>query len=482
MPFNNSFKPGKKDFDFYIDQVSYSPQRAQGGRLLEARTTSSTSPSSAARARRSRRAQSIAGLKKYKLGAQIGTTSYEYIVDEIKPSSKPRVYDTNDAAVAALKNGQIDGLVVDLPTAFYVTARAGRRTGRSSASFASTGTKEHFGLVLQKGSPLDRVRRTRRSTGSGRTARSRTLAAASGSRKATGAPDPEVAPLDGSRSSRILGGATVRVSREARTVAIALALDASSSSAVVVVVVTRSPGWGAFKAYFFDWDDLQGVASPRSLDAFWLNVKLFLHRRGRSSSSPRCCSRCCAALPGPVFFPSRARDRLHRPLPRHPDDPRDLACSASGCPALGLSGVPTLAVLLGRRRARARLHGVRLRGLPRRDRVGAPEPGRGRPLARALARAGAALRRRPAGGAARDPAAPQRLHRAAEGHGARRRRSGVVEAFRQAQIDQSATFNFTPYLVAALLFVADHDPARALDRLARRARPAAARTAGRRRR
>ena len=66
--------------------------------------------------------RSIAGLKKYKLGAQIGTTSYDYIVNVIKPSSKPLVYDTNDAAVQALKNGQIDGLVVDLPTAFYVTA------------------------------------------------------------------------------------------------------------------------------------------------------------------------------------------------------------------------------------------------------------------------------------------------------------------------------------------------------------------------
>ena len=51
---------------------------------------------------------------------------------------------------------------------------------------------------------------------------------------------------------------------------------------------------------------------------------------------------------------------------------------------------------------------------------------------------------------------------------------GVVEAFKQAQIDQSATFNGTPYLVAATLFVADHDPARALHRLARRARPHAA--------
>ena len=66
--------------------------------------------------------KSIAGLKPFKLGAQVGTTSYTYITKYIKPSSSPLVFDTNDAAVQALKNGQIDGIVVDLPTAFYVTA------------------------------------------------------------------------------------------------------------------------------------------------------------------------------------------------------------------------------------------------------------------------------------------------------------------------------------------------------------------------
>ncbi len=72
--------------------------------------------------------------EEYKLGAQIGTTSYHvHQSTYIKPTSKPHVYDTNDAAVQALKNGQIDGLVVDLPTAFYVTA-VQVETARSSAS------------------------------------------------------------------------------------------------------------------------------------------------------------------------------------------------------------------------------------------------------------------------------------------------------------------------------------------------------------
>ena len=67
-------------------------------------------------------ATSIAALKEAKLGAQVGTTSYTAITDQIQPSAKPRVYDTNDLAVQALQNKQVDGIVVDLPTAFYITA------------------------------------------------------------------------------------------------------------------------------------------------------------------------------------------------------------------------------------------------------------------------------------------------------------------------------------------------------------------------
>ena len=97
--------------------------------------------------------RSINGLRKYKLGAQLGTTSYQYIVNNIKPSPSVKVYDTNDAAVAALKNGQIDGLVVDLPTAFYVTA-VQVPNGKIIGQFAAKGTQERFGMVFRKGNPL----------------------------------------------------------------------------------------------------------------------------------------------------------------------------------------------------------------------------------------------------------------------------------------------------------------------------------------
>ena len=151
-PFNNSFRPGKKSFDFYITQVSYNPQRAKAVDFSKAYYFVNQSVVGR-KGKPIASVRSINGLKKYKLGAQVGTTSYDYIVNQIKPSSSPKVYDTNDAAVQALKNGQIDGLVVDLPTAFYVTA-VQVPDGKVIGQFAAKGTKERFGLVLQKGSKL----------------------------------------------------------------------------------------------------------------------------------------------------------------------------------------------------------------------------------------------------------------------------------------------------------------------------------------
>ena len=151
-PFTKTIAPGKKSFDFAINQVSYTPQRAKAlgfsaGYYFVNQSVVGVKgkPISSVR--------SINGLRKYRLGAQLGTTSYQFIVRNIKPSQSVAVYDTNDAAVAALKNGQIDGLVVDLPTAFYVTA-AQVPNGKIIGQFASTGTRERFGMVFQKGNPL----------------------------------------------------------------------------------------------------------------------------------------------------------------------------------------------------------------------------------------------------------------------------------------------------------------------------------------
>jgi polar amino acid transport system substrate-binding protein len=152
VPFNTSFAPGPKKFDFDINEISYTPERAK----VVTFSDSYYNVNQAVVAKRGTpiaTAQSSADLQKYKLGAQIGTTSYQYIKEFIKPSKQPAVFDTNDAAVAALKNGQIDGLVVDLPTAFYVTA-AQVQGSKIVGQFPTGNAGERFGMVLQKDNKL----------------------------------------------------------------------------------------------------------------------------------------------------------------------------------------------------------------------------------------------------------------------------------------------------------------------------------------
>jgi len=151
VAFNTSYAPGPKKFDFDINEISYTPARAK----VVAFSNSYYDVNQAIVAKNGTKianAKSIADLKPYKLAAQIGTTSYQYIKDTIKPSKQPSVFDTNDAAVAALKNGQIDALVVDLPTAFYVTA-VQVPNSKIVGQFEST-TGEHFGMVFEKGNSL----------------------------------------------------------------------------------------------------------------------------------------------------------------------------------------------------------------------------------------------------------------------------------------------------------------------------------------
>jgi polar amino acid transport system substrate-binding protein len=151
-PFNRSFAPGPKAFDFDINQISFTPARAKvvtfSSSYYDVNQSIVVVKGTKIAAIRSKR-----GLKDFKLGAQLGTTSYQFIVDRLKPSSKPAVFPSNAAAVQALKNKQIDGLVVDLPTAFYVTAV---QVPNSSilGQFAAGAGGEHFGMVFAKGNPL----------------------------------------------------------------------------------------------------------------------------------------------------------------------------------------------------------------------------------------------------------------------------------------------------------------------------------------
>ena len=151
VPFSNSYRPGKKPFDLYLTQVSYSPARAKAADMSKSYYFVNQSLV-ALKGTPIASAKSIAALKNYKLGAQIGTTSASYIQNVIKPASS-RTYDTNDQAVQALKAKLIDGIVVDMPTAFYVTA-VQIPNAKVVGRLKTVGAPERFGAVLQKGSKL----------------------------------------------------------------------------------------------------------------------------------------------------------------------------------------------------------------------------------------------------------------------------------------------------------------------------------------
>jgi polar amino acid transport system substrate-binding protein len=154
VPFNQSFKPGPKDFDFDINQISYSDARAKAVDF-SASYYEVNQALVAFKGTKIAGATSVADLKDAKLGAQVGTTSYQYIVDNVQPSKQPSVYDTSNDVISALKAKQIDGIVVDLPTAFFITA-AEIENGAIVGQFPSVGEQERFGMVFEKGNPLVR--------------------------------------------------------------------------------------------------------------------------------------------------------------------------------------------------------------------------------------------------------------------------------------------------------------------------------------
>jgi polar amino acid transport system substrate-binding protein len=152
VPFNKSYAPGAKDFDFDINQISITPKRAKAVDFSEGYYTVNQavvalkdSPIAGA--------TSLQELQEAKLGAQVGTTSLDFITETIQPTQQPMVYnDTNDAK-SALEAGQIDGIVVDLPTAYYVTA-AEFDNAKIVGQFPAQDGGEEFGLLMAKGSPL----------------------------------------------------------------------------------------------------------------------------------------------------------------------------------------------------------------------------------------------------------------------------------------------------------------------------------------
>lgn len=152
VPFNKSYAPGAKDFDFSIQQISITPERKQAVDfsdgyydVQQAVVALKGNPADGA--------TSVADLKSLKLGAQVGTTGLKYIQDVVQPTQAPQVYDDTNAATQALKNGNIDGIVVDLPTAFYISAFE-LENGIIVGAFPAQQGGEQFGLLFEKGSGL----------------------------------------------------------------------------------------------------------------------------------------------------------------------------------------------------------------------------------------------------------------------------------------------------------------------------------------
>jgi polar amino acid transport system substrate-binding protein len=156
--FNSVIAPGPKTFDFAVNQFSITDERKKNidfstGYYDVAQAVVTVKGSKAAGAK------TLADLAKVKFGAQVGTTSFKAIEDVIKPATKAAVFNTNDDAKLALSNGTIDAIVVDLPTALFLSAVGTKDGGLDDGAVlgqlpSGTGTPEQFGLVLDKGSAL----------------------------------------------------------------------------------------------------------------------------------------------------------------------------------------------------------------------------------------------------------------------------------------------------------------------------------------
>ena len=148
-PFNSSYAPGPKKFDFDINEISYSAARAQAVTfsdsyydVQQALVALKNSPIVTK--------HSPADLKTYVFGDQVGTTSLQFINSQIQPTQTPKVFETLNDVKQALQTKQIAALVTDTPTAEFITTEIPGSV--VVAQFPSTG--EHYGLLFAKGNQL----------------------------------------------------------------------------------------------------------------------------------------------------------------------------------------------------------------------------------------------------------------------------------------------------------------------------------------
>ena len=155
VPFTHSYAPGAKKFDMFLAEVSYKPSRTQAADLSDS-YYDVTQALVAVKGSPIASATTVAQLKPYKLGAPLGTTSADFITNDI--GATLATYQTEDLAVAAINAHQVDGLVVDLPTALYMADPYVQQVHNSVAvgqfPLTAGSTPEHYSIVLPKDSAL----------------------------------------------------------------------------------------------------------------------------------------------------------------------------------------------------------------------------------------------------------------------------------------------------------------------------------------
>jgi polar amino acid transport system substrate-binding protein len=153
VAFNDSYKPGRKKFDFDVNQISITADRAKSVTFSDGYYTVNqavvalnNSPIA--------NLSTIADLRNARLGTQVGTTALTFIDQVVKPRVRPVTFIDTDHAKQAMANGQVDGIVTDLPTAFYLTS-AEIENSRIVGQFEPQGgSTEQFGLLFEKNNPL----------------------------------------------------------------------------------------------------------------------------------------------------------------------------------------------------------------------------------------------------------------------------------------------------------------------------------------
>jgi len=151
VPFNSSYAPGPKKFDFDINQISITPKRAERVDFSEPYYTAPQAVL-ALKSSDAASATSLADLADAKLGVQVGTTSLDAVSEVIKPSEQPQVFNDSNDTVRALKAERVDAIVVDLPTAFFLTAV--EVPGAKIAGQFDAPGGDDWGVVLAKDSEL----------------------------------------------------------------------------------------------------------------------------------------------------------------------------------------------------------------------------------------------------------------------------------------------------------------------------------------